>query len=174
MAPKTVGVAAVACLSIGWLAASLLSPPVARLQSRPTPRTTRPAAAPAAETFSEALRLKLERTTSAPIVRRNPFVFGTSDRSVPTAAAASGGAAVEDPPAEPLAPAVVTPPFVLAGIAVNTTAEGDVRTAVLSDGTNVHLAKAGDRVGIYSVVAVTADSVTLTETSGTTFVIRLR
>jgi hypothetical protein len=175
MAPKTVALSGAACLTIGWLAASLLSPPVARLQTRPTPRTARPAASSNTDdAFTETLRLKLDRNTSAPTVRRNPFVFGSSGRMT-AARAAEGPASGSDEPAPPPAvPTVVGPPFKLSGIAATIGPEGEIRTAVLSDGTTVHLVKAGDRIGGYAVGTVGPDSITLTDGSGAEFVIRLR
>ena len=175
MAPKTVALWGAACLTIGWLAASLLSPPVARLQTRPTPRAARPSdSSNTDDAFTETLRLKLERNTSAPTLRRNPFVFGSS-RRVTASSAAEGRASGSDEPAPaPAAPTVVGPPFRLSGIAATTGSDGEVRTAVLSDGTTVHLVKAGDRIGGYAVGAVSADSVTLTDGAGVEFVIRLR
>ncbi len=176
MAPKTVALSGAACLTIGWLAASLLSPPVARLQTRPTPRTARPAASSNTDdAFTETLRLKLERNTSAPTLRRNPFVFGS--RRTRDGGERRGGprrAAAMNRLQPPAAPTVVGPPFKLSGIAATTGPDGEVRTAVLSDGTTVHLVKAGDRIGGYAVGAVSADSVTLTDGSGAEFVIRLR
>ena len=160
---------------IGWLAASLLSPPVATLQTRPVPRTARPpASSTTTDAFTETLRLKLERNTSAPILRRNPFVFGSREQAATPIATARGAGANEEPAAPPAAPTVVAPPFRLSGIAVTAGADGEVRTAVLSDGTTVHLVKAGDRIGGYVVGAVNADAVTLTDASGAEFVIRLR
>ena len=175
MAPKTVALSGVACLSIGWLAASLLSPPVASLQTRPEPRTVRPAAAAApANIFSEALRLKLERSTSTPISRRNPFVFGSRERAVPAVEPERRSGSSDEPAAAPAAPLVVAPPFRLSGIAATAGPDGEVRTAVLSDGTTVHLVKVGDRLGGYLVTAVSTDAVTMTDAAGAEFVIRLR
>ena len=174
IAPKTVALSGVACLSIGWLAASLLSPPVARLQARPVPRAGRPTTpSTAADVFSETLRLKLERSTSAPISRRNPFVFGTRERAV-ASTLTERRAESDEPAAAPAAPVIVAPPYRLAGLAATAGPDGEVRTAVLSDGTTVHLVKVGDRVGGYLVSAIAGDAVTLTDASGAEFVIRLR
>ena len=172
MAPKPVALGAAACLMIGWLAASLLSPPVAQLQTRQAARAPRGAVKePPPVAFAETLRLKLERNDMVPSVRRNPFVFGTRAR------ANSPGmpAADLDRPAEPPpAPAIVTPPYALSGLATNSTPDGEVRPAVLSVGRTVHLVKAGDRLAGYTVAAVDHDAVTLVDASGARFAIRLR
>lgn len=173
MAPKTVALGGAACLSIGWLAASLLSPPVAQLQTRQG-RATRAAvrdAPPVA--FTETLRLKLQRTEAAPVARRNPFVFGSRARAG-DATSAAAVADVDRPADPPAAPLIAAPPYTLSGIAANATAGGPVRTAILSDGRTVHLVKAGESIGGYSVAAVDDDAVTLVDASGGRFVISLR
>jgi hypothetical protein len=93
-------------------------------------------------------------------------------RATPESAAAQSASVANpvDALRAPAAPAVVTPPYTLSGIA----ATGDVRTAVLSDGSTVHLVKAGQSIGAYTVVAVADDSVTLADPAGERFVIRLR
>ena len=172
MAPKTVGLIGAACLSAGWLVASLLAPPVARLQglrARPTDDARRAEVTPVETT--PVLQLEWRRTNEPPVPRRNPFVFGR--RGVATSEPGMGAAAVNgraDPLLPPPAPRVMPPPYSLSGVAVS----GDVRTAVLSDGVTVHLATAGQKVGLYSVVAVADDSVTLADAAGERFVIRLR
>src|SRR4029078_12926060 len=42
MPPKTVALLGAVCLTTGWLLASMLTPPVAKLQSLPQSRTRRP------------------------------------------------------------------------------------------------------------------------------------
>ena len=67
MPPKTVAVLGAVCLTTGWLLASMLTPPVAKLQSLPERRTASAAAAasdpPAA--FTEQLHLKLQQAPAA-------------------------------------------------------------------------------------------------------------
>lgn len=73
-----------------------------------------------------------------------------------------------------VAAAPVGPGVSLLGIGVTSTADGDVRTAVLSDGTTVHLVKKGESVVGYAVTGVTDDSVTLTDRAGTPYHLRLK
>jgi hypothetical protein len=58
-------------------------------------------------------------------------------------------------------------------MAVSDVAGNLVHTAVLSDGSTVHLVKAGDTVGGYRVVEVTESSVTLADGDGAAYVLRL-
>jgi hypothetical protein len=172
MVSKPVALGAAACLTIGWLAASLLSPPVAQLQTRPIPRAARDTMKePPPVAFTETLRLKLQRSDTVPSLRRNPFVFGTR---APVNSPLTPAAAVDQPAEPPPAPAIATPPYSLSGIATSAAPEGDVKTAVLSDGRTVHLVKTGEQLGGYTVAAVDDDAVTLLDASGARFVIRLR
>ena len=175
MVSKPVALGAAGCLTIGWLAASLLSPPVAQLQTRQAPRAPRGSVKePPPVAFTETLRLKLQRNDTAPSVRRNPFVFGTRAQANSPVATPAGAAAVDQPADPPPAPAIVTPPYSLSGVATSAGPDGDVKTAVLSDGRTVHLVKAGENLGGYTVAAVDDDAVTLLDASGARFVIRLR
>ena len=152
----------------------MLAPPVAQLQSRGTGRAAKSAAiTPDPNVFTETLQLKLQRHDSAPTVRRNPFVFGARERAQ-AAGRIDSMPAVDRPADPPPAPALVTPPYSLSGIGETGGADGTVRTAVLSDGTTVHLVKTGETVGAYTVIAVDANAVTLADASGARFVIRLR
>ena len=171
MAPKPVALGAAACLMIGWLAASLLSPPVAQLQTRQAARAARGEVKPPPVAFTETLRLKLQRNDAAPMLRRNPFVFGGR---APANAPVIPQADVNRPAEPPPAPAIVAPPYALSGIGSSATPEGDVRTAVLSDGRTVYLVKAGETFNGYTVAAVELDAVTLVDASGARFEIRLR
>ena len=173
MAPKSVALTGAVCVTVGWLLASMLAPPVAQLQSRGTGRASRATSAPDANVFTETLQLKLQRQESAaPTVRRNPFVFGARERlQTPGSSTPSAFDRPADPPA---APTVVAPPYSLSGVGETQVADEVVRTAVLSDGTTVYLVKAGETVGAYSVVAVDAYAVTLADAAGARFVIRLR
>ena len=77
MPPRTVAVICAVSLTVGWLLASVLSPPVARLQSLPDRRATEtPAAGDLVSTYSEQLALKQRAAPAPPPPRRNPFVFG--------------------------------------------------------------------------------------------------
>jgi hypothetical protein len=160
-----------ACLSAGWLVASLVTPPVARLQSLPVRRAEAPSETRGATLDTPpVLRQPVVTTSAPPVARRNPFVFG---RAETTAGASSPSAAGDvtsgDVPQEPMAPTVEAPPYRLSGIAIT----GDVRTAVLSDGTAVRLVQVGQTLGRYTVVAVTDNTVTLTDSGGAAFVLRL-
>ena len=60
---------------------------------------------------------------------------------------------------EPLAPTpnITTPAFVLSGIGIS----GEVRTAVLTSGQDVHIVKVNDVIGAYTVVDISDSTVTL-------------
>jgi hypothetical protein len=172
MPPKTVALIGAVCLTTGWLLAAVLTPPVATLQELPV-RRPEPHVAPSssAEPFSEQLRLGLERVPAAPIPRRNPFVFGGRTRTTAESTAAA-------PPSTPAAVAVeavpVGPIYALSGIAVASTSNGNVLTAVLTDGQTVHLVKVGSSIGGYLLVEATENSATLADAAGTRHVLRLR
>jgi hypothetical protein len=176
MPPKAVALIAALCLTTGWLLASVLIPPVARLQALPERRPERPAAAmPAAPPYSEQLKLRLKEAPLPPTPRRNPFQFGSQHRATTPKSSGPSREAHTVPVAPPVAaPAVSAPPFLLSGVAATETAEGPIRTAVLSDGTTVHLVKVGDSIRGYSVAAVTADAVTLVSPAGTRHILQLR
>lgn len=165
---RTVALIGAVCLTVGWLLASTLAPPVARLQSLPQ-RQSRPTPAPEDPTFTEQLHFRLQHPPTAPAPRRNPFVFGDRRRSA--AAVARGEAAANDAPAvETQSAGPVGPAFALAGIGIT----GDTRTAILSEGQDVHIVKIGDRVGGYDILEITDSSVTLGEPSGLRYLLRLR
>ena len=168
MPPKTVAVVCAVSLTVGWLLASVLTPPVARLQSLPERRAESAPAAIDQGSFSEQLTLKLRQPPAPPQPRRNPFVFGAREER--------GGRQLADaaPPMPIAPPQPVGPSYKLSGIAFNETTQGVERTAVVSDGASVHLVKAGDVIGRYNVAEVTDSSVVLTDASGGRFVIRLR
>jgi hypothetical protein len=176
MRPKLVALIAAGALTTGWLLASIVSPPVARLQGLP-PRVEQPAAAregqqPEAQ-YTEQLRLKLRAAPAAPVTRRNPFVFGTSPAPVPRKVAneRSKHVSANEPPPAP----VVTGPLLrLSGIGATATENGTVRTAVISDGVTVHLVKIGETVGGYAVVAISDDAVTVENAAGAQWLLRLR
>lgn len=169
MPPRTVAVICAVSLTVGWLLASVLSPPVARLQSLPDRRATEtPAAGDLVSTYSEQLALKQRAAPAPPQPRRNPFVFGGRE-SRPVNPARNLTSEVQLPTPRP-----VGPTYQLSGIGFNDTAQGVVRTAVLSDGTTVHLLKSGDAIAGYTVAEVTDTTVVLADSTGTRFVIRLR
>jgi hypothetical protein len=165
MDSRTVVPVAAACFIAGWLVASLLAPPVAELQvlpERTQPRSTAPDSQLPVP-FAEQLHLKLQQGPEAPAPRRNPFVFGERQRKVlPAPARVEAGEA----PAEPTAPIVTGPSLTLAGIGESETPEGIVRTAIISDGRTVHLAKIGDVVNGYAVVEITEKSAVVGDAAG--------
>lgn len=178
MPPKTVAVLGAVCLTTGWLLASMLAPPVAKLQTLPERRSSRPAATAVEPTaaFAEQLHWRLQQAPVAPVPRRNPFTFGGKTRSSagvagqPAAAAVPAGAA----PVLEVAPVPSGPIFSLAGIGSTSSADGVLLTAVLSDGNTVHLVNAGQTIAGYKIVTVTEDSVTLADAAGQQTTLRLR
>jgi hypothetical protein len=151
---RSVALVAAICVTIGWLLASTLTPPVARVQSRPEP-TTPAALADDVVPFTEQVQLRLHEIRPTPVGRRNPFVFATRERSISAEASQPQVVpidAIEQEP-RPIAPA-----YVLAGIGIS----GDTRTAVLASGNDVHVVKPNDVVGGFTVTEITAHSVTLT------------
>lgn len=152
--PRTVALIGAVCVTIGWLLASTLSPPVATSQALPPRQPATPAAANEAP-FTEHLQLRLRQAPTAPTPRRNPFAFG---ERAPRERAGQPSAAASAPAVEaavPLAP--VGPAFSLAGIGVS----GETRTAILTDGQSVHIVRVGERVGGFDLVEITDDSATL-------------
>ncbi len=171
MPPRTVALIGAVCLTTGWLLASVLTPPVARVQALPE-RAATPAPAAISLPPVERLQFRLSEAPPPPTPRRNPFEFGGRERvsTVPDVDAA---------PARPVmdavaAPAIVGRQYSLAGIGTTTGPEGPVHTAVVSDGTAVHLVKQGDAVGGYTAVEVTAATITLADAAGVRHVLRLK
>jgi hypothetical protein len=169
MRPKVVALVVASSLTIGWLLASVVSPPVAKLQVLPE-RTERraPAQGDAVATpYTEQLHLKLQQAPLPPVPRRNPFVFGSKQVSAPAKSAAEalerGSEGVDASGAlETPLPIVTGPSLRLSGIG----STGGVRTAVISDGRTVHLANVGDIVNGYSIVDISDDAVTIADASG--------
>lgn len=165
MPSRTVALIGAVCLTIGWLLASTITPPVARVQTLPE-RT----AAPPAEhdpTFAEGLHERLRHVPDPPASRRNPFVFGAGDRRERAAIVRHEPArrAAEVPPPTPRGPE-----YFLAGLGIS----ADVRTAVITDGDAVHIVRVNDVVGEYTVAEITDDAVTLAAAGGERHVLRLR
>jgi hypothetical protein len=176
MPPKTVALFAVACLTTGWVLASVLTPPVAKSQALPDRRSAQPSGTSdvIVSGFSEHLKLRLQSAPEPPTPRRNPFRFGTRERAPEPA---SIGSRSSSPTAfaspRDVAPLPVGPIYTLAGMAVTGTPEGTVRTAVLGDGRSVHLVKIGDAIGGYTVAEMTDTSVTLVDLAGARYVLTL-
>jgi hypothetical protein len=149
---KNVGIVAAVCVLVGWLLASTLAPPVARVQS--LPQQPQPRAAAPVEQFTERIQLRRAEARPAPENRRNPFAFATRGR---TTIEAPPAAAVPAPSfAEPM-PIPTGPTYVLSGMGIS----GEVRTAVLTDGDDVLIVKVNDVVGGFTVAEIGEDGVTL-------------
>ena len=151
MPPKTVALVAAVCVTIGWLLAATLTPPVARLQS--LPEQQRPAAATEEPQFTERLNLRLREVPDPPTTRRNPFNFGSRARNVAPAEPTDSADLV----AEPAVPSQRAFAYSLSGIGI----AGEVRTAVLTDGREVRIVRVNDTLAGYTVVEISDDSVTL-------------
>lgn len=149
---RTVALVAAVCVTIGWLLAATLTPPVARLQSLPD---RQPRQASEQAPFTEQLNLRLRDAPPPPTTGRNPFSFGERARREPTAPAVVTDVAAGPPAAIDVPPS--GPAYQLSGIGIT----GDVRTAVLTDGRDVHIVKVNDAIGVYTVVEITESTVTL-------------
>ncbi len=154
MPPRTVALVAAVCVTIGWLLAAALTPPVARVQSLPD-RQQRPAPAAEQAPVTTQLNVRLHTAPVEPTTGRNPFVFGARQpRPTPTRGVAPARPDAAPPAAERRS---AGPSYSLSGIGVT----GELRTAVLTDGENVHVVKVNDVVGAYTVVEITDSSATL-------------
>jgi hypothetical protein len=155
--------------------ASVIIPPVAKLQVLPerAERRLSPPPQESTKTYSEQLHLRLQQAPLAPVPRRNPFVFGarSTSPSLTTPAAAPSDREADAPAAPALAaPMVATPSLRLSGVG----STDGVRTAVISDGTTVHLVKVGETVSGYAVVEITDDTVTIADASGAQWRLRMK
>lgn len=168
--PRTVAVVGVVGVAIGWLLASTIAPPVARLQSPPQPGHER---APAPEEPStERLRLAVPRPPVEPARQRNPFTFDERPPAREAARGAAHGPARRETevieaqiPGGPPGPALT-----LAGIGI----QGETITAVLTDGIDVWIAEPGTIVRGHRVIDITATGVVLETPTGGRVVLALR
>ena len=174
MRPKLVALIAASSVSLGWLLASVIVPPVAELQVLPDREDRRRAEPPAqpATTYSEQLHLKLQQAPRAPVTRRNPFVFAPRSTPPPSTTAATPREREPEGTQTPalIAPVAALPSLRLSGIG----STGGVRTAVISDGTTVHLVKVGETVGGYALVEISDDFVTIGDASGAQWKLRMK
>lgn len=106
------------------------------------------------------LRARLADAPAPREAQRNPFRF--AERAAPVTRRPSPRVAVPFEPA-PVPPEVREPSLQLIGVAENRTAEGVVRTAMITGGhSELTMARAGQRIlGQYEVVAIGADAVEL-------------
>lgn len=144
-----------------WLAAAAgVSGPVVPASTPPAAPEPNSVDHLAADVQSQAVRLR-QRLDAAPAPQtplRNPFTFSAR----PSAAARTvritpAPASVPPPPVEP------EPMLLLVGIAEQKTADGFVRTAMISnDRQDLIMVTAGQRIlGLYDVVAIGLDAVEL-------------
>jgi hypothetical protein len=165
MHPRHVAFVGAIGITIGWLLASTVSPPVARVQSRPPERPPAPAIADAPQDISQ-VQLGARPQAPMPEGRRNPFVFAPRGGHEVSPDAPRIQAAQAEPAAAP--PAPLGPAFVLSGIGI----KGDARTAVLTTtGADIHLVTVNDTIDGFTVEEISESSVTLAR-DGARFVLR--
>lgn len=180
MQPRSVALIAAGCLTTGWLLASIVSPPVAELQvlpERAPARVDRQQPAAVDAPYTEQLHLRMQQLPVAPVPRRNPFVFGGRMRVAPPPPPAADTNLAQPETSvvgAPITSAPTGPVLRLSGIGSSDTPQGPIRTAVISDGTTVHLVKVGETVSGYSVVEITDEAVTLANAAGAQWVLRLK
>jgi hypothetical protein len=153
MQPRNVAFVGAICVTIGWLVASTVTPPVARVQTRP-PERAKPADELEAIAFNARVQLQERELPPPPQGRRNPFAFAPR---TPVNSDSAPEIAREGPPPPDAAPIPAMPAYSVAGIAIS----GDTTSAVLSSGADVHIVKVNDVIGGYTVVEITESSVTL-------------
>lgn len=168
--PRTVAVVGVVGVAIGWLLASTIAPPVARLQSPPEDRRER---APAPEEpATERLRLGIPRHPAEPARQRNPFTFDdrAADRGRATDARHEPAPRDAERIDSNIPGGATAPALTLAGIGI----QGEAMTAVLTDGTDVWIVEPGEVVREHHVIDITTDGVVLEAPTGARIVLRLR
>jgi hypothetical protein len=171
MPPRTIALIGAICVTLGWLMASVVTPPVARVQVLPERRSA-PASAvtsiDAPTQYTEELQLRLRRMPDPPAPRRNPFAFSSKRSTV-----SSSSSSIRPTDSAP-APVTIAPGYTLAGIAARNGTNGTRYTAILSDGATVHLVNVGDAIGRYTVIAISDSDATLEDASGGRHIFRLR
>jgi hypothetical protein len=147
---RTVALVAAVSVTIGWLLAATLTPPVARLQS--LPEHQEPAAVDQPP-LTRQLNRRLRDAPLPPTSGRNPFNFGGPERRKTPARE------IDRPtlPDTTAVTAVPGPHYSLSGIGIT----GEVRSAVLTDGEKVFVVKLDEAISGYTVVEITESSVTL-------------
>jgi hypothetical protein len=166
MSSRHVALVGAASAIAGWLIASTVSPPVARVQTRPPVRNT-PAPVVDDMTPTPHVRLDARPSLATPEGRRNPFVFAARAPHEEERRALADATARPEPTS---VPAPAGPAFVLSGIGIS----GDTRTAVLTaTGADVLLVKINDTIDGYTVTEISESSITLTR-EGETFVLRFK
>jgi hypothetical protein len=160
---------------MGWLLASVVSPPVAELQVLPSQaRAVPPRSESSARPYLEQLHLKLRSAPQPPVPRRNPFAFESSPHRRGNADLTAQSRRDALTMEAPQVPTAIGPALRLSGIGSTNSPAGPVWSAVISDGQTVYLVTPGESVAGYSVVTITEDSVTLADAAGTQRTLRLR
>jgi hypothetical protein len=147
-----------------WLTAAS-SPDVRPAAAPPAPQPPSQLEQSAAAMQAEVARLHARiGPTAVPERRRDLFRF--SPRPPRVASAVQAGVADVAPPAPPDTPVAASPALTLIGIAEEPSADGLVRTAIVSGPGDLFLVKSGDRIGDrFRVGEVLAGSVELFDTS---------
>ena len=163
MTPKKVAVYLVAgTVLVAWFATAADVEQNPEPANVPVPVQTSGTETLAEEVQAQAERLR-ERLAAAPSPQqpaRNPFAFAPK----PLPRVRSAGAAAKAAPT-PLPEIIPEPVLTLVGLAEDQSAEGPIRTAIISaQGGEVFIVKAGEFIGArYKVQAVGADAVSLTD-----------
>lgn len=179
MAPRTVGIIGALCVLVGWILGTTIAPPVASLQTAPTPASATRAspATPGDSAFTARLRASRAQAGQSTqdiggSTTRNPFRFGDAPTAVPRGAAVPSRtpAVSAQIVSEPLPPLIE-----LSGIATARRDGADQHTAVLRVDGILVFASAGDSLpGGSLVVEVREQEVVLRDPSGAERSIRLR
>lgn len=152
-----------ASLLLAWLAAASGDARRAPAPRAPAPRTDDALMQTiASDVQAQAVRLR-QRLASAPAPSpvRNPFAFDVREPRPSRRAAAGLVASI----AEPAAPAIVEPAFILVGIAEQKTPVGLIRTAMLAiAGDDLIMAREGQTIALrFRITAIGTDVIELTD-----------
>jgi hypothetical protein len=171
--PRALGLAAVTLVVAGWLLGSTLSPPVARTQQRTSGREG--AGGPVLPPIVPLNSVATRPTPGPPSPARNPFTFGraVTAEEMQTAPASGAPPAVSssEPPVAAATDSVSADQWRLLGLA---TAADGAMTAIVRGRGEVHLVRAGDRVGGDLLVSEVGEAgVRLQRADGTAIALRL-
>jgi hypothetical protein len=123
--------------------------------------------------FKDRLQKRLAHQPQSPQPKRNPFVFEAAPSRPAPSERAGMDSVVE--PNEPVAEIPTGPVFSLSGIAADEQDGTTIFTAIVTDGSQLHLLKVGDTLpGGLTVSRVTESTVTLTDEAGGEQTLRLR
>jgi hypothetical protein len=180
MRPRAVLLVGVLGLTAGWWMAAVVGPQTAGDAEQAPSRGPLPLGVERTEPpapYTEQLRLRLERQPRTPQPVRNPFVFQARRPAIVSRAPAEPS--TDDPtagaPAEPPEAHSLRPTLMLSGIAANTVDGQVLRTAIITDGSDLYFAKVGEALpGGFTVVAIDDTTATLSDASGGERTLRLR